>query len=449
MKRERLSCDQLDLTGLVQMALFNFPLGKRTLIRGVQWSPTSVRRGIENNHLEEGKTWESGARLVSATPNEHEIEECLPSEFRRAVHDAIADREPIGLLLSAGYDSRAILAALSNLGHRPVTLTWSVDNSTDESEVARRLSQVCGGQHFGVSAWGAGEKELPALAEEFVVNSAGLANLVRLRAYTVIRAHHEYMNVLLWGEGELIRPVSLPSEYISPAACHLLHPEAFPRPATPAHFFSPDLPWAEAWQEALDLTAPYRAYPPSKRWTLWLLREGYQKVYGALRQAVSRMVPVEMPFLDKRVIEVLLRSPYSIARLPSWQPSLRTTARSRKIYYYLIKANEPGLLHYPVDRGYPPSWDRDWRGVVMTGFWGLRTKLIRRKRNSADYPLQLFLKELLYDPSTLSQDFLDAPAMKKILDHGPPWPPHTVYALAKIATLSLFTRRLSHSSISG
>lgn len=430
----------LDAISLAQMALFNFPLGKRTLRRGVHWTSKSGKGSLGGK----SEICDFESQFYDPEKNDNEIKEHLPNEFRRAVHDAIAGREPVGLLLSAGYDSRAILAALLKLGHQPCTITWNVPNPTPEFKIARRLAWFSQGKHFEAIPWGEGD--LPSLAEEFAKNSNGLANLVRLRSYSVIRGHHEYMKVLLWGEGELIRPPSFPSEYISPAACHLLNPETYSKPTIPHGFFSPDLPWQEAWQEALDLTARYRTRPLSERLTLWLVDEGYKKVYSALQRAVSSIVPVEMPFMDKNVTELLLRSSYSIARLPSWKPRLVTSARSRRIYYYIIKANAPSLLHVPVDRGYPPLWDGDWRGMVMTGLWGLRQKFSRSKGNSADQPLQRLLKEVLHDPSTLSQDFLNAPAVRKTLEQGTPWPPNTIYELAKIATIVLFIQTQAKSN---
>ena len=165
-------------------------------------------------------------------------------------------------------------------------------------------------------------------------------------------------------------------------------------------------------------------------------------MFDNLAAAASTQVPGAMPFLDDRVLAGVLHRPFSVTQLADWQPSLRATMAGRQLYYQIIAENDPRLLQIPLDRGYPPAWDRGWRGGLMTGWWALRSRLRPAPLPPGDDrgPFKTFLQSLLAEPRTRSRPFYNQAKLQETLPQSPHWPASVEFELAKVATLELWLR---------
>jgi asparagine synthase (glutamine-hydrolysing) len=87
--------------------------------------------------------WWDEIKLLSRRLNENEVADELGNLFIRAVERRVRPGERIGLELSGGLDSRAILAAMPNDGEVVHTFTFGVEGCADRV-IAARAAAVCG-----------------------------------------------------------------------------------------------------------------------------------------------------------------------------------------------------------------------------------------------------------------------------------------------------------------
>ncbi len=72
----------------------------------------------------------------------------LRGTWQQAVELELLSDVPVGVFLSGGIDSSAIVSNLAERGHRPQTFSVAfADAQCDESEHARAVAQACGSQH--------------------------------------------------------------------------------------------------------------------------------------------------------------------------------------------------------------------------------------------------------------------------------------------------------------
>jgi hypothetical protein len=257
-----------------------------------------------------------------------------------------------------------------------------------------------------------------------------------------MRSLRDEADVLLWGEGELVRPPAIPGEYVSREALALLAPTAAPREDVSIkraeHLFSTELSWNDARSEALDWAERHeeRLGPPML--AAWLSEEAYPKVYGSLAAAVNAP-RISLPFLDACVVELLLGMQGSLVDRVDWRPRWLSTLKGRRVYHDIIRANDPTLLRIEVDRGYPLAWDADWRGAMMTGVWGVRSRYRPVRVDLArTIPLQTLLRNVLLDGSLV--DYLDRGRVIAGVSKPMPWPPEVEFELAKAAAVQMLFR---------
>jgi hypothetical protein len=121
---------------------------------------------------------------VSSQWSPYEPEELSDGEHARRLSDAIADTcaylepevERWPLLLSGGYDSRALLVGMRRAGITPSCVTWGFEaalrDQGSDAAVARQLAAAVGAPHEFFALDGEHELAVAAL-EEFIVRSEG------------------------------------------------------------------------------------------------------------------------------------------------------------------------------------------------------------------------------------------------------------------------------------
>lgn len=126
----------------------------------------------------------SWALHVTARWSPYEADDLPDDEHARRLHDAIVetcsylapDAERWPLLLSGGYDSRALLVGMRQAGITPSCVTWGLESALrDESSdaaVARRLAASVAVPHEFFALDGKHDLAVAAL-EEFIVRSEG------------------------------------------------------------------------------------------------------------------------------------------------------------------------------------------------------------------------------------------------------------------------------------
>ena len=119
---------EIDPVGLATVLLLGFPLGRRTVLRGVDAVAPDAPDGAVDSY---------GLKPCSRPPGDAELKDLFLDALRRELPDG-----PTVLMLSGGRDSRLILLGLRALGRLPAEVITTGDRG--DRAVARRLAQRFG-----------------------------------------------------------------------------------------------------------------------------------------------------------------------------------------------------------------------------------------------------------------------------------------------------------------
>ena len=306
-----------DQEGIAQFLTFGCTLGQRTLFRGVQLLPGASLWSFENGKCQKKRyffpeTWESQS-ILPAESFGAEFQET----FKRILPPYFESESKVGISLTAGLDSRMIMACRSSGEEKPICYTFSGQSrDTLDARLARRVAGVCNLEH-----------EILRLGGDFFSN---FASHVDRTVYITdgcagpLGAHELYLNsqarqlapVRVTGVfgGEILRGVSMFKPFrLSP---RLLHPGLNHTVNCVARR------WTRNGQHPLTFTAFCEI--PEKRFGI---------------PAVSRsQLTFRTPFLDNEVVALAYRAPESVRALP-------------RTVWSIIQENSQLLSNIPTDMG--------------------------------------------------------------------------------------------------
>jgi asparagine synthase (glutamine-hydrolysing) len=191
---------ELDLDALDEHLTYRFTPAPRTLLRGVsKIEPATVliwRDGaVTREHY-----WRSGM----SAPLELDFADAAAAfrdQLRAAVHRQMMSDRPIGVMLSGGVDSAAIVALMSERSSQVKTFTvgWKDGGDADETALARETAALFGTEHHELvmdhEDFAAELPEVIAMLEEPVATSSAFG----FRAVSALAREH--VPVLLSGQG--------------------------------------------------------------------------------------------------------------------------------------------------------------------------------------------------------------------------------------------------------
>ena len=141
---------RLDTTGALEYLSLGFAVGQRTLFCDVtRMGPASVLRvDLADGSFTETTAWDLTFREDRALRRESEVIDALHDTLQAAVARATNALEGgYDLLLTGGYDSRALLALAAASGRLPQrAVAWGVDDAIPASDpfIARQIAQQFG-----------------------------------------------------------------------------------------------------------------------------------------------------------------------------------------------------------------------------------------------------------------------------------------------------------------
>src|SRR6266480_8150576 len=137
-----------DQEGVAQFLTFGCTLQQRTLFRGVQLLPGASVWSFGKGSCQKKKYF---------SPEAWEFQSILPAEsfgaeleetFKRVLPRYFESDSRIGISLTAGLDSRMIMACLPKGGAKPVCYTFAGQKQdTLDARLAGRVAKVCGLEH--------------------------------------------------------------------------------------------------------------------------------------------------------------------------------------------------------------------------------------------------------------------------------------------------------------
>ncbi len=427
----------IDLIALKQFATFNYFIGERTFIKNIYRLKPGTAIIWEDRNMTKENYWNVSQFFSGECIQANEFLKQFTQIFCEVVSNWTYGNKRVGLLLSGGYDSRVILACLYNLGVKGYAYTW--DNpAVEETNIARRLADATGFTLKFLPFYPE-EQYIGGLIFEVEASTDFSFPLFHIGRYNAIKQISGEVDIIFSGQGELIRITPVPNDYVSQSTLsYIYNRKPFEKVQ---HFFKIENESDEIFKEF-----GYQHLSPSQQLTLFLLYNAYRDDYGMLRYGESNVIPVAMPFFHGRVIELLIKSPFSIARLESWKRNIPFTIKTRKIYYEIVRQMAPHLLDIPLDRGYPQRFDNCYLNSILTGIWGLKNAINHKLKKKETPPWWKFIYDLLLENKTLNRDIYCKEKIQESLNRFPHWSQEESYELEKVARFELFYRYFIESN---
>lgn len=157
---------------------------------------------LSTGHMEISK-FERSARSQCQFGSREEAEEALRNELRASVRAHLAADVPVGVFLSGGVDSAALVAYAAEASAGPVdtftaTLSGAGAGSSDESAQARRMAARYGTRHHEIPINMKGGGQVLDLLKLF---GQPFGNSTYYLSYLISRATKEHVTVALSGAG--------------------------------------------------------------------------------------------------------------------------------------------------------------------------------------------------------------------------------------------------------
>lgn len=137
---------------LAEYLSFRYVHAPRTLLRDVQAVPPGHVLRLDASGARPSRWWRAPWAVPDARhPDKDAVVERLDHLLHRSVQRRLRADAPVGLLLSGGLDSSAILHHAAQVSDTPQTFTVSLaEDDTDESPFAARVAKVMGADHHQI-----------------------------------------------------------------------------------------------------------------------------------------------------------------------------------------------------------------------------------------------------------------------------------------------------------
>jgi asparagine synthase (glutamine-hydrolysing) len=316
--RVRPELREFDDEGLAQHLGFGCTLEWRSLFRGVSLLPAGSVWSFENGICRKEKyfspaTWESMPPLSA-----EEFNARFQQVFKRILPRYVETDSKIGISLTAGLDSRMIMACLPPTSQKPVCYTFTGEvGETLDDRLAARVAAACGLEHH-----------LLRLNSGFISNFAALADrtvFISDGCFGVTGAHEIFLNsqarrlatLRLTGVfgGEVMRGIST----LKPAG------------------LSPDLLNPQL-RHRVDAAANGFARTKDNQFTFGAFKNVPWNLFGSWAASRSQLLS-RAPYMDNEIVALAFQTPELLRRSP--RPALR-----------LVRDNNSRLDGIPTDRGY-------------------------------------------------------------------------------------------------
>jgi len=338
---------RLNLQAVADFLTIGAVLEDKTLVKDV-WlldAGTVMEFDLESGEVQRRKYIDAASFFSEKTGNKAQYLDAVVAAFQGSVDRATADSRPIGLSLSGGIDSRAILGALNGRAVGLPTYTLGVAGCADQV-IAKQLAGIARTQHRFFEMDGSYLKDfLPNMATMVSATdghylSHGLTEMLALRFLG-----ETGISVLLRGHGGELAKAHLAWPLQTDARAYAAPTvDAFlPYLADRANYVTRGLPldrifkpWAaaEAGEGAL---ASFRrvlaqtALTPAEACSYLYLHELHRRFTVPSLELFRTRVEVRMPFVDVAFLRALLAAP------PEWRDST-------EIHQRITKAGLPALL---------------------------------------------------------------------------------------------------------
>jgi len=412
---------ELDPHGLAAFLAFGSPVGDSTLMRGVRLLPPASVLVFRGGRERISPYWRSAELFSADEVSEGTSYREIGIAFRRSMARCLSGGCRVGLLLSAGMDTRVNLAGAAHRAPDIHSFTYGIPGCTD-IVIAEKLAREAGTRHHTLDM----EPDfLLRWADTLVRMTDGMLNLVHSSGISVFDEIARHVDILLVGNGgEFSRGYYHRGDALRggpqllPGLFRLFH-NGFRLEANPAPI-DKDLAreLAPLARQALEQTVEgLGEMSDSDRLDAFYLYERFRKFSVCGIVLKRNYVECRAPLMDYPLMEALGRAPRSMRR--RWSP----------VHRFLITRNAQHLARYPWNElGVPLDAGKARYQVAKTvsearrRLSGVLGSTASPKRPYARFnqwirgPLRQWVREILLDDRTRRRDVFDPAGLEPFLD---------------------------------
>ncbi|MCI0487081.1 MAG: asparagine synthase (glutamine-hydrolyzing) [Blastocatellia bacterium] len=192
---------EINYDALADYAANRYTSGEETLFRGVKRLLPGHTLVWSEGRIEIERYWDVSFAKSDESLGEKEYIERFTELFHESVRLRLMADVPLGMFLSGGIDSSAIVAAMSEMTREPVK-TFSVafaEREANELEYARTVARAFGTDHHEILV--SAEQFFDALPALVYQEDEPIAHPSSVPLYFVSRLAAEHVKVVLTGEG--------------------------------------------------------------------------------------------------------------------------------------------------------------------------------------------------------------------------------------------------------
>jgi asparagine synthase (glutamine-hydrolysing) len=192
---------ELNYDALADYAANRYTSGEETLFRGVKRLLPGHTLTWTDGRVEIERYWDVSFAKPEQSLGEQDYVERFGELFEESVRLRLMADVPLGMFLSGGIDSSAIVAAMSGMVADPIK-TFSVafaEREANELEYARTVSRVFGTEHYETVV--SPDQFFDALPALVYQEDEPVAHPSSVPLYFVSRLAAEHVKVVLTGEG--------------------------------------------------------------------------------------------------------------------------------------------------------------------------------------------------------------------------------------------------------
>jgi asparagine synthase (glutamine-hydrolysing) len=331
-----------DQNGVAQFLTFGCTLDWQTLFRGVQLLPGGSLCSVEGGKILKRRyfhpsSWESQARCSAA-----DFESRFDDTFKKAVRQHFVAQEKIGISLTAGLDTRMIMACRPEGLAKPICYTFSGEKvRTLDARLARRVAEACGLEHRILRVGADFFVKFASYVDRTVYATDGCAG--------VLGAHEIYFNE----QARKLASLRLTGVFGSEV---LRGMSTFKPTGLTFNLLNPE------FSRSVSLQVHELKNPKEHPITFAAFQEIPWNIFGSIAACRSQ-VTFRTPYLDNELVALAYRSPVKV----------RTSSNAALC---LINRNDPALGRIPTDRAL---------GGNTTTFGGLLPRAFAEATFKLDY----------------------------------------------------------------
>lgn len=338
---------ELDRDGLCQLLAVGCTVGEQTLFRGVSLAPggslwtVAGRKVISRKQYFSPATWEAQEPLAPA-----EFDQQFTQILRSIVPRYLDSPSPLGIALTAGLDSRAVMACLPELSSKPVCYTFEGQaGETLDTRLAARVAEDFHFAHHPVRIQADFFSGFAAQVDKTIYATDGY--------FGALGAHEVYLN----RAARALAPIRLTGVFggeVFRSTC------TFKPLGLSGDLLDPEM--RRAVSEYSRAFAEETAHPV----TFAAFKEIPCNIFGSVTACKSQ-VAFRTPYLDTELVALAYRAP-------------RQRRRSSEPFLNLIHQARPGLARIPTDKG-------------ILGDVGRATRAWRRAYSKLTFKLDYFCND--------------------------------------------------------